>query len=123
MKEPSILIVEDEGLIALHLQELLEKGGYHVLDPVPCGEDAIEYVNAFPLPDLILMDISLDGKLDGIETAREIQKRFDVPVIFLTAHIESTRLARAESLASYTFLGKPFIQSELLLAIEKTLGR
>jgi CheY-like chemotaxis protein len=123
MKKPSILIVEDDGLIALHLQELLENAGYVVPDPVPSGEDAIECVNAFPHPDLILMDITLDGKLDGIETAREIQKRFDIPVIFLTAHSEANRVARMEGVASCGFLEKPFIQSKLISAVEKALGR
>ena len=123
MKAPSILIVEDEGLIALHLQELLEKAGYQVLDPVPSGEDAIEYVKEFPHPDLIFMDITLDGKLDGIETAREIRKRFDVPIIFLTAHTENKKLARAEDLAPCGFIGKPFTMSELIPAVERALGR
>jgi len=96
---PSILIVEDEGLIALHLQESLEKAGYTAVDPVSSGEDAIEYVNTHAHPDLILMDISLDGKLDGIGTAREIRKRFDIPIIFLSAHTEENCLARAEEFA------------------------
>ena len=123
MSVPSILIAEDEGLIALHLQESLEKAGYNALDPVSSGEDVIEYVNAHAHPDLIIMDISLDGKLDGIGTAREIRKRFDIPIIFLSAHTEEKRLAGAEDLAPFGFLGKPFALSELILMVEKALGR
>jgi CheY-like chemotaxis protein len=121
-KKPSLLIVEDEGLIALHLQELLQKAGYDVLDLVPSGEDAIECVRA-SIPDLILMDISLDGELDGIETARHIRKRLDIPIIFLTAHSESKRLMAAEDLAPYDFLGKPFFLSDVISTIEKALHR
>jgi CheY-like chemotaxis protein len=80
MKDPSMLIVEDDGLIALHLQELLRNSGYNVPGPVASGEEAIEYVRTSPLPDLILMDITLDGKLNGIETARQIRKISDIPV-------------------------------------------
>jgi two-component system, response regulator PdtaR len=113
-KKPSILIVEDEGLIALHLQELLQKAGYDVPDTVPSGEDAIECMRA-SIPNLILMDISLDGKLDGIVTAREIRKRFDIPIMFLSAHSEEKRLARAEDLAPFGFIGRPFVISDLIL--------
>jgi two-component system, response regulator PdtaR len=121
-KKPSILIVEDEGLIALHLQELLQKAGYDVPDMVPSGEDAIECMRA-SIPDLILMDITLDGKLDGIETARHIRKSSDIPIIFLTAHSESKRLMEAEDLAPYGFLGKPFDLSDVVSAVEKALHR
>ena len=74
LKNQSILIVEDDGLIALHLQELLQNAGYDIPPPVASGEEAIEYVRTCPLPDLILMDVTLDGRIDGIETARQIQK-------------------------------------------------
>ena len=123
MEVLSVLIVEDEGLIALHLQELLEKAGYNVLDLVPSGEEAIEYVKTFPAPDLIFMDITLDGRLDGIETAREILTRFKIPIIFLTAHSETNRLARVKDLLSCRFIAKPFTYSEIVSGIEKALGR
>jgi CheY-like chemotaxis protein len=93
MKTPSILIVEDDGLIAIHLQEILQKAGYHVPDPLASGEEAIDYVKAYSCPDLILMDITLNGKLDGIETAQQIRTCNDIPVIFLTAHSDANRLA------------------------------
>ena len=121
-KKPSILIVEDEGLIALHLQEVLEKSGYDITDMVPSGEDAIGCVEA-SVPDLILMDITLDGKLDGIETARHIRKRSDIPIIFLTAHSQTKRLMAADDLAPYGFLGKPFDLSDVISAVEKALHR
>jgi CheY-like chemotaxis protein len=121
LKDLSILIVEDDSLIALHLQELLQNSGYDVPDPVASGEEAIEYVRTCPLPDLILMDVTLDGRIDGIETARQIQKSLSIPVIFLSAHSEMNRLAQGEGVRSSGFLGKPFFGSEVIAAVEKAL--
>ena len=121
LKNQSILIVEDDGLIALHLQELLQNSGYDVPDPVASGEEAIEYVRTCPLPDLILMDVTLDGRIDGIETARQIQKSSNIPVIFLSAHSEMNRLAQGEEVRPSGFLGKPFIGSDVISAVEKAL--
>jgi len=121
-KKPSILIVEDEGLIALHLRELLQKSGYDVTDAVPSGEDALTCLEA-SIPDLVIMDITLNGKLDGIETARKIRKRSDIPIIFLSAHPESKRLMATEDIAPYGFLGKPYVLSEVISAVEKALHR
>jgi CheY-like chemotaxis protein len=121
LKDLSILIVEDDSLIALHLQELLQNSGYEVPDPVASGEEAIEYVRTCPIPDLILMDVTLDGKLDGIETARQIWKSIDVPIIFLTAHSDTNRLASAEDLAACKVIGKPFLWPDVISAIEGAL--
>ena len=96
LKNQSILIVEDDGLIALHLQELLQNAGYDIPPPVASGEEAIEYVRTCPLPDLILMDVTLDGRIDGIETARQIQESFSIPVIFLSAHSATNRIAQGD---------------------------
>jgi len=120
-KNQSILIVEDDGLIALHLQELLQNAGYDVPPPVASGEEAIEYVRTCPLPDLILMDVTLDGRIDGIETARQIQKSFGIPVIFLSAHSATNRLSQRDEVKPYGFLGKPFIGSDVIAAVEKAL--
>jgi CheY-like chemotaxis protein len=121
MKERSVLIVEDEGLIALHLQELLQHSGYHVPDPLPTGEDAIEYVKTSPPPDVILMDVTLDGRLDGIETARRIRECADIPIIFLTAHAETSRLARTREVANSVILGKPVVPSAVISAVKEAI--
>jgi len=123
MNDPSILIVEDDSLIALHLQELLQNAGYDVPDPVASGEEAIEYVRTSPLPDLILMDITLDGKLNGIETARQIEKISDIPVIFLSAHSDMELLAGEGNSAPTGFIAKPFIGVDILQKVEKMLHR
>jgi CheY-like chemotaxis protein len=123
MNDPSILIVEDDSLIALHLQELLQNAGYDVPDPVASGEEAIEYVRISRLPDLILMDITLDGKLNGIETARKIEKMSDIPVIFLSAHSDMELFAREGNSAPTGFIPKPFISVDILQKVEKMLHR
>ena len=83
MTGETILVVEDDGLIALHLVELLEKAGYRVIDPACSGERALRTLERSPQPDLILMDIGLAGSLDGIETALQIRQKFLIPLIFV----------------------------------------
>jgi two-component system, response regulator PdtaR len=117
-KKPSILIVEDDGLIALHLQELLQKAGYDVPDMVPSGEDAIECMRA-SIPDLILMDIALDRKLDGHRDPPAHTEEFRHTLIFLTAHSETKLLIAAVDLAPYGFLRKPFDVSYVVSALER----
>ena len=123
MKKPaSILIVEDDGLIAMQLQEFLKRSGYDVPDPVASGEEAIESVNA-RLPDLVLMDIRLGGEIDGIEAARQIRKAVSVPVIFLTAHTDMNDLSRTRQVRASGCIAKPFIEDDVLAAIGKALRR
>jgi CheY-like chemotaxis protein len=121
MTEKTILIVEDEGLIALHLVELLTNAGYSVQDPVPSGEDALRQMERDPRPDLILMDITLDGPLDGIETARRVRERYPIPVIFLTAHSNDHITTRAKEVSPYGYIIKPVFEKDLLAHVEAAL--
>ena len=121
LKNQSILIVEDDGLIALHLQELLQNAGYDVPAPIASGEEAVEYVKTCRVPDLILMDVTLDGRIDGIETARQIQESCSIPVIFLSAHSVTNRLTQGDGFRPSGFLGKPFIGSDVIAAVQKAL--
>ena len=89
-----ILIVEDEGLIAIDLKKKLEQAGYSVLAIVDNSEDALSSVEVLR-PSLVLMDIRLRGPIDGVETADQIRRRFHVPVIFVTAHADRETLNRA----------------------------
>lgn len=123
MTHTSILIVEDEGLIALHLMETLANAGYDVREPVSSGEEALRYVEQVPRPDLILMDITLDGQLDGIETASRIRSRYDIPVIFLTAHSNDTIMNRAKDASPCGYVLKPVIEKDLLVHVEKALNQ
>lgn len=121
VKNPSILIVEDNGLIAMMLKEFLERFGYRIPAPVASGEDAIEYIRNFSMPDLILMDITLDGRIDGIETTRQIRKTSDVPVVFLSAHREDSRLIREGTITGFCYINKPFDLDDVLHTVEKML--
>ena len=112
-----ILIVEDEGLIALEMMEFLMQEGYRVLDPVPTGEEAVEQCMNYPRPDLILMDLILAGAIDGIEAARRIRDRFPIPVIILTACDNGRTGERLKELAPEGYLVKPSTREELLAAI------
>jgi two-component system, response regulator PdtaR len=118
----TILIVEDEGLIALQLTELLEKAGYRIEDPVFSGEAALQTLERSQKPDLILMDIGLAGQLDGIETARQILQRSSIPLIFITAYTSERMLERMREVAPCGVVIKPFDGTDLLDLIRKTMA-
>ncbi|MBP1731267.1 MAG: sensory box protein [Deltaproteobacteria bacterium] len=115
-----ILIVEDEGLIALELQDRLVTMGYEVLGPVANGQDAIDRARELQ-PDLVLMDIFLTGRMDGIEASEIIGKALDIPVIFLTAHADDRTLERARATQPFGYILKPFNERELQISIEMAL--
>ena len=115
-----ILIVEDEGLIARDLESRVRKAGYQVAGVVDTGEAAIQKV-AESNPDLILMDIFLRGRLDGIETARQVRTNHDLPIIYLTAHTDRETLNRAKTTEPFGYLAKPIGQASLPTSIEVAL--
>jgi len=119
--QSSILIIEDDGLIAMYIAETLEKAGYSVLKPEYSGEKAINHIETSPLPDLILMDIGLGGKLNGIETAKHILKQCAIPIIFLSAYSNQNQINEALSISPYGYILKPFIEDDLLAAISHAL--
>jgi len=94
MEGASILIIEDEAISALYLKNLLTRMQYAVLDIVATGENAILRAEELH-PDLVLMDIRLAGEMDGIQSADIIHKNFDIPVVFLTAHLDEDSMRRA----------------------------
>ncbi len=124
MKNRKILIVEDQLIIALDLKNSLEGLGYEVLEIVNTGEDCIEYVNKIR-PDLVLMDIMLPGKLDGIATAAYLSDELKnpVPVIYLTAHSDEKSVERANLTSPYGYIVKPIEDKELYTTIEIALNR
>ena len=117
MSKAAILIVEDEGLVAEDLAGKLRRLGYEVAGITSEGEEAVAIV-AHVRPDLVLMDISLGGPMDGIQAAEEIRRQFDVPVIYLTAHSDPGTLARAKITDPYGYILKPFEERELATQIE-----
>ncbi len=122
MSEARILIVEDEFLIAQGLARKLQKLGYQILDIVASGAEAIQRTREFH-PDLILMDILIEGDKDGIETAAEIYQSYFVPVIYVTAYADDQTLKRAQSTGSYGYILKPFNERELHATIQIALGK
>lgn len=120
MSLTKILIVEDEVIVAMDLRQQLENFGYRVVGNAVSGAEAIEHARAFS-PELVLMDIRLRGSMDGIETAAEIRRRFDLPVIFLTAHSDKATLGRAKLTEPFGYLLKPVEGRELQIAIEISL--
>src|SRR5580658_178898 len=118
----NIMLVEDERIVALDLASTLEELGYTVAASVSTGEAAVK--QALKLhPNLVLMDIRLAGKMDGIEAAEQIRKEVDIPVIYLTAHSDEPTLARAKNTGPLAYLVKPFKALELHCAIEIALHR
>lgn len=119
---PKILIVEDESIVGLDIQKRLKRMGYEALEVLSTGQKAIEYVQR-ELPDLILMDIQIQGNIDGVETANQIRKRFDVPIVYLTAFSDETTMQRAKATEAFAYVLKPFKDRELYSSIEFALYR
>jgi len=114
-----ILVVEDEMLIGAKISMLLTNMGYEVTGILPRGEDAIVQVEENK-PDIIILDINLKGKIDGIETAAILQGK-NIPVIYLTANSDDATFNRAKHTKPTAFISKPFKQLDLQRAIELTI--
>jgi two-component system, cell cycle response regulator len=117
-----VLIVEDEGLVARDLTCELMRFGYDVVARAATGEEGTRQA-LFAKPDLILMDVSLKGSMDGIEAARQIREQLDVPIIYLTAFSDNTTLQRAMDTQPFGYVVKPFHPVELRCTIEVALNR
>jgi len=117
MGKKRIMIVEDEGATALTIQSILEDMGYSLSSVEISGEDAVKKA-AEDRPDLILMDITLAGEMDGIEAASEIYSRYDIPVVFMSAHSDEKILRRAQKAEPFGYIVKPFQKHELRIVVE-----
>lgn len=122
MDAAKIFIVEDEFIIAKGLVRKLEKLGYQVLGITSSGEDALVQIQENS-PDLVLMDILIEGEKDGIETAKQVLNDFNIPVIYLTAYSDNKTLERAEQSGGYGYILKPFKQREVHAAIRMALSK
>ncbi|MFP4431857.1 MAG: response regulator [Spirochaetaceae bacterium] len=119
-KPKSVLIVEDEKIVAIDLRNHVESLGYAVTKVVPSGEAALKVADRFSF-DLVLMDVELDGKLDGFETANELRKRQDAPIIFLTAHTDNRFVVSAKEVGAFGYVVKPPRGRELAIGMELAL--
>ena len=125
-----ILIVEDERITAEDIKYVLKSVGYEVPAICSSGEDAIDKAEEFH-PDLVLMDITLAGEMDGIEAAEHIKERYDIPIIYLTAYSDANTLKRIKITdpsgyvfkEPFGFIRKPFNEDELHTNIDLTLYR
>jgi two-component system, cell cycle sensor histidine kinase and response regulator CckA len=111
-----LLIVEDEAIVAMDLQQRLERLGHQVVGTAATGEAAIRRAGE-TRPDVTLMDIRLKGEMDGVAAAAEIDRRFDTPVVFLTAHSDTATVQRATGAEPFGYLVKPVDDRELEIAI------
>ncbi len=117
---PRIMVVEDEGIIAQDIKNCLEGLGYTVPDVVFTGREAIQRAEELR-PDLVLMDIVLKGDIDGIETAMEIRKKYNIPIVYLTAYEDDKTLKRAKMTEPLGYILKPFEERYLRSSIEMAL--
>nr|WP_321351458.1 response regulator [uncultured Methanoregula sp.] len=117
---PRIFIVEDEAIVASDIKETLISLGYRVEGIAKTGESAVEKVSEL-LPDLVLMDIHLAGKMDGIEASGRIHEEQNIPVIFLTAYADRALLDRAKKTEPYGYIIKPYDERGIQSAIEMAL--
>ena len=111
-----LLIVEDEAIVAMDLQQRLERLGHQVVGTAATGEAAIQRAEEVR-PDITLMDIRLKGEMDGVTAAAEIDRRFGTPVVFLTAHSDAQTVQRAAAAEPFGYILKPVDDRELEIAI------
>jgi len=122
MTQPRILVVDDERVVSLDVQDALRRLGYAVAGQAATGEAALELAERLR-PNLALMDIRLEGDMDGTEAAARMTSAFGVPVIFLTAYSDDATMRRALAAAPFGYLLKPFGDRELRNAIELALAK
>ena len=122
MERASIMIVEDEAVVALDIRKALEKRGYNVCSVEDKGESAIQNIRHTE-PDLILMDIMLKGSLNGIETTSIINSQFDIPVVYLTSHSDDDTILKMKNTDVYGYIGKPVNENELFITIEIVINK
>jgi two-component system, response regulator PdtaR len=120
MPDKKIFIVEDEPIVAMMLEDTLAQLGYEVAGTATNGNDAIRKIGETH-PDLILMDIRIEGEMDGIETAEKVTSLYQLPVVYLTAHSDEKTLERAMATQPHGYLLKPFRTRELYSTLEIAL--
>jgi CheY-like chemotaxis protein/DNA-binding PadR family transcriptional regulator len=117
-----ILIVDDEAIITMQLEERLSLLGYKIAGMATSGEEAIDKAKKLK-PDIVLMDIVMPGKINGIEAAKSIHGELDIPIVFVTAYADDTIIEKAKCVNPYGYIVKPFNELELKAAIEVALFR
>ena len=122
MSGSKVMIVEDEVIVAMSIERTLSSFGYDVVGLSTTPEDAIRIAEELK-PDLVLMDINLDGEIDGIDAAEKISQISDIPVVYLTSYTNEATLRRAIGTNPYGYLTKPVRPKELYTTIETVLNK
>ncbi len=122
MKKTSVFIVEDEVIIAKDLSLTLNKLGYNVVGHCLSGEEVLMIVEE-KQPDIILMDIMLKGEMTGIDAAKEVKEKYNIPVVFITAYSDEDSINRVNTASPFGYIVKPFKTNDLRATIETALNR
>jgi CheY-like chemotaxis protein len=115
-----ILVAEDEAIFALSIQRELTRSGYDVCELVSTGEEAVERIKQ-EKPDLVILDVFLNGSVNGVDAAMEIRLRSDIPIVFITGYDEGKLIEQIRSVKSSTYLIKPITPKDLQSAITQAL--
>ncbi len=122
MTPACIVIVEDEIIIARDIESIVSRMGHDVVDIATNGDDALQSI-VDKRPDLVLMDVMLNGRQTGIDVAGDIASAYQIPVIFITAHTDPDTLSKMKEAKPYGYIAKPFDAAEIKAAIEIALYR
>ena len=122
MNKATILIVEDDAILAMALRGKISRLGYNVVGPFAFGEEAIAFLPGRQV-DLVLMEIELAGDMNGITTAEILLGMSDIPVVFLTAYSQNGLLEQAKTVSPYGYLVKPVSDQALAATVEMSLHR
>ncbi len=122
MSKGTILLVEDDNIIAKIADWRLKNLGYEVCGRATTSAEAMDLLGQFK-PDVVLMDINLKGNLDGIETTKLIKQKYSLPVIYVTSHSEGSTLERARDSKPDGFILKPFDDEDLRVAISLVIKK
>ena len=117
-----IMIVEDEFIIAEDLKLTLQNFGHEVVSIVSSGEKAIDYADKFT-PDIIFMDILLDGEINGIDAAIKIREKYTIPIIFCSAYIDKVTLRESSQIKPGIFISKPVEEFKIQTALNNFVGQ
>jgi CheY-like chemotaxis protein len=122
LPKANIMVVEDEGVVSIDIRNMLKRAGYGIAAVAFQGDEAVAKAEA-SAPDLVLMDIGLKGEIDGIEAAKRIRDRLQVPVVFLTGFADEVTVAKAQEANPSGFIIKPINEEELKKTLENILSK
>ncbi len=121
MNRFKVLIVEDELIIAEDIKEILENAAYEVVGVAASSDETLQLLTTI-MPDILLMDVSIKGNIDGIQLANTIRERFDLPFIYITSYTTKSVLERAKLTKPYGYIVKPYKEQDVLIAVELALS-